>query len=177
MSSLRNHTEGPNISLVQQTSAILDLILQRALHRVCLPSDIQEAELSPANHQAVATGEPEVLRPKVQRRVFKGGRHIREVPITAFIVGLIVQSKDLMFSISKNPQATMTEVLTKAEKYINGEEALKSKRESSSVHKGKSRGDKKKAQQHRSQATQFLELNCTKRYNSPGAPTAQFERA
>ena len=44
--------------------------------------------------------------------------------ITAFIARLRVQSKDLMFSISKNPQATMTEVLAKAEKYINNEEAL-----------------------------------------------------
>ena len=37
MSSLRNHTEGPSIILVQQTSAIVDLVLQRALHRVRLP--------------------------------------------------------------------------------------------------------------------------------------------
>ena len=44
--------------------------------------------------------------------------------ITSFIPGLGVQSKDLMFSISKNPQAAMTEVLTKAEKHINDEEAL-----------------------------------------------------
>ena len=54
MSSLHNHTEGPSISLVQQTSAILNLVLQRALHRVRLSlhwsSDIQEAELSLANH-------------------------------------------------------------------------------------------------------------------------------
>ena len=35
-----------------------------------------------------------------------------------------MQSKDLMFSISKNPQASMAKVLAKAEKYINGEEAL-----------------------------------------------------
>ena len=63
--------------------------------------------------------------------------------ITAFIAGQGVQSKDLMFSISKNPQATMIEVLAKAEKYINGEEALISKRESSFAHKEKSRGDKR----------------------------------
>ena len=44
--------------------------------------------------------------------------------ITAFIAGLGVQSKDLMFSISKNPQASMAKVLAKTEKYINGEEAL-----------------------------------------------------
>ena len=83
MLSLLNHTKRPSISLVQQTFFILDLVLQRALHRVRLPlhrsSDIQEAELSRSNHQAAATGEPEVLRPKVQRRVFKGGRPKREV--------------------------------------------------------------------------------------------------
>ena len=53
-----------------------------------------------------------------------------------------MQSKDLMFSISKNPQASMAEVLAKEEKYINGEEALISKKESSLIHKEKSRTDK-----------------------------------
>ena len=62
--------------------------------------------------------------------------------ITAFIAGLGVQSKDLMFPISKNPQASMAEVLAKVEKYINGEEALISKKASSSNHKEKSRTDK-----------------------------------
>ena len=64
--------------------------------------------------------------------------------ITAFIAGLGVQSKDLMFSISKNPQASMAEVLAKTKKYINGEEALLSKKRSSSTQKEKSRGDKKR---------------------------------
>ena len=64
--------------------------------------------------------------------------------ITAFIAGLGVQSKDLMFSISKKPQASMVEVLAKTEKYINGEEALLSKQRSYSTQKKKSRGDKKK---------------------------------
>ena len=63
--------------------------------------------------------------------------------ITAFIAGLGVQLKDLMFSISKNPQASMTEVLAKAEKYINGEEALISKKESSSTPKERSGIDKR----------------------------------
>ena len=63
--------------------------------------------------------------------------------ITAFIAGLGVQSKYLMFSISKNPQASMAEVLAKAEKYIKGEEALISKKGSSSTHKEKSRTDKR----------------------------------
>ena len=63
--------------------------------------------------------------------------------ITAFIASLGVQSKDLMFSISKNPQASMAEVLAKADKYINGEKALISKKESSSTHKEKSGTDKR----------------------------------
>ena len=66
----------------------------------------------------------------------------KKFSITAFIAGLGVQSKDLMFSISKNPPASMVEVLAKAEKYINGEEALTSKKEISSTHKEKSRTDK-----------------------------------
>ena len=62
--------------------------------------------------------------------------------ITAFIVGLGIQSKDQMFSISKIPQASMAEVLAKSEKYINDEEALMSKRGSSSARKEKMK-DKK----------------------------------
>ena len=62
--------------------------------------------------------------------------------VMAFIAGLGVQSKDLMFSISKNPQANMAEVLAKAEKYINGEEALMSKKESSSASKEKKMTEK-----------------------------------
>ena len=46
-----------------------------------------------------------------------------------------------MFSISKNPQASMAEVLAKVEKYINGEEALLSNRESSSTRKEKGATD------------------------------------
>ena len=64
--------------------------------------------------------------------------------VTAFIAGLRVQSKDLMFSISKNPQANMAEVLAKAEKYINGEEALLSKKESSSARKEKGTTDQRR---------------------------------
>ena len=68
----------------------------------------------------------------------------KKFAITAFIARLGVQSKDLMFFISKSPQASMAEVLAKAEKYINGEEALISKKESSSTHKEKSGIDKRR---------------------------------
>ena len=72
--------------------------------------------------------------------------------ITTFIAGLGVQSKDLMFAISKNPQASMAEVLAKAEKYINGEEALISKKGSSSTHKEKSRTDKRQGRSPKRQS-------------------------
>ena len=72
--------------------------------------------------------------------------------VTAFIAGLGAQSKDLMFSISKNPQASMAEVLAKTEKYINSEEALLSKQRSSSAQKEKNRGDKKRERSPKRQA-------------------------
>ena len=74
--------------------------------------------------------------------------------ITAFIAGLGVQSKDLMLSISKNPQASMAEVLAKAKKYINGEESLISKRESSSTRKERSTTDKQRGRSSKRQDDQ-----------------------
>ena len=57
-----------------------------------------------------------------------------------------------MFSISKNPQASMAEVIAKTEKYINCEKALLSKQRSSSTQNEKSRGDKKWERSPRRQA-------------------------
>ena len=79
----------------------------------------------------VKQGPLENLRTYVQR--FNSESLKVDIPdekfsITAFIVGLGIQSKDLMFSISKNPQASMAKVLAKEKKYINSEEALMSKR-------------------------------------------------
>ena len=94
----------------------------------------------------IKQGSQESLRSYVQR--FNAESLKVDIPdekfaITAFIAGLGVQSKDLLFSISKNPQASKAEVLANAEKYINGEEALISKKESSSTHKEKSGKDKR----------------------------------
>ena len=72
--------------------------------------------------------------------------------VTAFIAGLGVQLKDLMFSISRNLQASMAKVLAKTEKYINDEEALLSKQRSSSTQKEKSRGNKKRERSPKRQA-------------------------
>ena len=51
----------------------------------------------------------------------------KEFAFTAFTAGLGFQSKDLLFSITKNSQASMAEVLAKAQKYINCEETFLSK--------------------------------------------------
>ena len=67
----------------------------------------------------------------------------KKFAIISFISRLGVQSKDLMFSISKNTQENMAEVLAKAEEYINDEEALLSKQENSAAQKERSRGEKK----------------------------------
>ena len=69
MQSFRHHTKRLGFSLVQQTPPIVNLILQRAIHRFRLllhrSSDIQEAELSLADCKAGPIGELEVLRPEV----------------------------------------------------------------------------------------------------------------
>ena len=79
--------------------------------------------------------------------------------ITAFIARLGVQLKDLMFFISKNPQARMAEVLAKTEKYINSEEALLSKQRSSSTQKENGRGGKKWERSPRRQADRDRSLS------------------
>ena len=63
--------------------------------------------------------------------------------ITAFIAGLGIQFKDLMFSISKNPKVSMAEMLAKVEKYIKGEEALMFKWGSPFAQKEKIKDEKK----------------------------------
>ena len=133
--------------MVQQAPASLDLILQRTLHCFRVPlhrsPDVPEVELPPADYKARPTRN---LRSYVQRFNLESLRvdiPYEKFAITAFIVGIGIQSKDLMFSISMNPQASMVEMLSKAEKYINAEEALMSKRGSSSAQKEKSK-DKKK---------------------------------
>ena len=105
----------------------------------------------------VKQGSQESLKSYVQR--FNAESLKIDIPdekfaITAFIAGLGVRSKDLMFSISKNPQASMAEVLAKAEKYINGEEALISKKESSFTRKEKSGIDKRRGRSPKRQSDQ-----------------------
>ena len=103
----------------------------------------------------IKQGSQESLKSYVQR--FNAESMKIDIPdekfaITAFIAGLGVQSKDLMFSISNNPQASMAGVLAKVEKYINGEEALISKKESSSTHKEKNGTDKRRGRSPKRQS-------------------------
>ena len=71
MQSLRYQAKRPSVGLVQQTPAIVNLILQRVVYRIRLSlhqsSDIQEVELSLADHKAEPTGKPEVPRLEVPR--------------------------------------------------------------------------------------------------------------
>ena len=71
-----------------------------------------------------------------------------------------------MFSISKNPQASMAEVLAKAEKYINGEEALLSKRENSSTRKERGATDRRRGRSPKRQGDQRKSLG-TEQERSP----------
>ena len=117
----------------------------------------------------IKQGSQESLKSYVQR--FNAESLKIDVPdekfaITAFIAGLGVQSKDLMFSISKNPQASMAEVLAKAEKYINGEEALLSKKESSSTRKEKGATDRRRGRSPKRQGDQ-RKFPGTERERSP----------
>ena len=103
----------------------------------------------------VKQGTQESLKSYVQRfnaEYLKIGIPDEKFTITAFIAGLGMQSKDMMFSISKNPQASMAKVLAKAKKYINGKEALISKKESSSTHKEKSGTDKRRGRSPKRQS-------------------------
>ena len=105
--------------------------------------------------QTIKLSSQESLRSYVQRfntESLKVDVLDEKFAITAFIAGLGVQSKDLMFSISKNPQASMAEVLAKTEKYINGEETLLSKQRISFTQKEKSRGNKKRGRSPKRQA-------------------------
>ena len=80
MQSFRYHTKRPSLGLVQQTPALINCLIQRAIHCVHLPlhwiQNIQKAKLSPTNHQAELARKHEVLCPEVQCRVSEG-RYIR----------------------------------------------------------------------------------------------------
>ena len=65
----------------------------------------------------------------------------------------------------------MVEVLAKTEKYINGEEALLSKKKSSSTQKEKSKGDKKWEQSPKRQADRDCEAP------KPGCPLTAHQPA
>ena len=102
----------------------------------------------PSYHMlTVKQGLQENMRSYVQRfnsESLKVDIPYEKFSIIAFIAGLGIHSKDLIFSISKNPQTSMAEVLAKVEKYINGEEALMFKRGSSSAQKEKSKDEEKR---------------------------------
>ena len=83
MQSFLYHTKRPNLGLVQQIPALINFLIQRAIHCVRLPFhwswNIQKVKLSSANHQAELARKPEVICPDVQCRVSEGRYTRREV--------------------------------------------------------------------------------------------------
>ena len=155
MQSLRYHAQRPRLAWFNRLppssiSSFRELFVAFASHFIG-----SRTYRKPSYHLLSIKHSPqEILRSYVQR--FNAESLKVDVPdenfvITGFIAELRVQSKDLMFSISKNPQASMAGVLAKVEKYINGEEALIPKRGSSSTHKEKSGTDNKRERSSRRQ--------------------------
>ena len=131
MQSLRYHTKGPSLAWFNRLppssiSSFIKLSIVFVSHFIGAMT-----YRKPSYHLlTIKQSSQESLRPYVQR--FNAESLKVDIPdekfaITAFIAGLGVQLKYLLFTISKNPQASMAEVLAKIEKYINGEEALLSK--------------------------------------------------
>ena len=133
----------------------------------------------PSYHlQTIKQSSQESLRSYVQRfntESLKVDILDEKFAIIAFITGQGVQLKDLMFSISKNPQESMAEVLAKTEKYINSEEALLSKQRSSFTQKEKSKGDKKRERSPKRQADGAKSPRRS-RENRPALPDKTRER-
>ncbi|XP_030970510.1 uncharacterized protein LOC115990880 [Quercus lobata] len=80
----------------------------------------------PANHLlTIRQGEKETLRSYVKRftrETLEVDEVDDKVQLTTFKAGL--RSRDLMASLAKNPPKTMAEMLLKAQKYMNAEDAL-----------------------------------------------------
>ena len=73
----------------------------------------------------IRQGEKETLRSYVKRftrETLEVDKADDKVQLTTFKVGL--RSRDLVASLAKNPSKTMVEMLLKAQKYMNAEDAL-----------------------------------------------------
>ena len=102
----------------------------------------------PANHLLIIRqGEKETLRSYVKcftRETLEVDEVDEKVQLTTFKAGL--RSRDLVASLVKNPPKTMAEMLLKAQKYINAEDAV------AAIRDDEKQGDKgRKDDEHRGQ--------------------------
>ena len=114
----------------------------------------------PADHLlTIRQGEKETLRSYVKhftRKTLEVDEADDKVQLTTFKAGL--RSKDLVVSLAKNPPKMMTEMLLKAQKYMNAEDTLVA------IKDVKKLGDKgKKKDKHRGQKRE-----CPDRRNNDG---------
>ena len=117
MQSFCHHTKRPDFSLVQETpplsiSSFRELSTSFVSHFI----GVQTYKKLSYHLLTIKQGSQENLRSYFQRfnaESLKVDILDKKFSITAFIAGFSVQSKDLMFSISKSPQASMVEMLAK----------------------------------------------------------------
>ena len=100
----------------------------------------------PVDHLlTIRQGEKETLRLYVKRftrETLEVDKADNKVQLTTFKVGL--KSREFVMSLAKNPPETMAEMLLKAQKYMNAEEALATIRDvEKPTNKGKKEDDRR----------------------------------
>ena len=121
----------------------------------------------------IRQGEKETLRSYVKRftrETLEVDEADDKVQLTTFKAGL--RSRDLVASLAKNPSKTMVEMLLKAQKYMNAEDAL------AAIKDVEKPGDKaKKEDEHRGQKRERLDRrnnDGNRRRDDKGPRTVRF---
>ena len=82
----------------------------------------EEANRPLTHHQIRREEDPKVVRETFHSRNLEVDEVDDKVQLTTFKVGL--KSREFMVSLAKNPPKMMTEMLLKAQKYVNTKDAL-----------------------------------------------------
>ena len=128
----------------------------------------------PADHLlTIGQGEKETLKSYVKRftrETLEVDEADDKVQLTTFKAGL--RSRDLLASLAKNPLKTMVEMLLKAQKYMNAEDAMAAIRDDEKL------GDKgRKDDEHRGQKRERSDrrvIDTNRRKDDKGTRTVKF---
>ena len=128
----------------------------------------------PADHLlTIRQGEKETLRSYVKRftrQTLEVDEADDKVQLTTFKAGL--RSRDLMASLAKNPPKTMAEMLLKAQKYMNAEDAVAAIRDDEKP-RDKGRKDNERRGQKR-ESTDRRIIDANRRKDDKGTWTVKF---